>query len=116
SSGTSSRRASGSRLKCDKRFRRSGMSSERRSTQTGGRPATTAVIPGRYALSVGKPDSPAPDGWRWVPVTDVARLESGHTPSRKKPEYWNGNIPWIGIRDATANHGRVIYDTAQHTN
>jgi type I restriction enzyme S subunit len=46
----------------------------------------------------------------------VARLETGHTPSRKKPEYWGGVIPWIGIRDATENHGRIVHDTAEHTN
>tara|TARA_R110002049_G_scaffold252319_1_gene427555 strand:- start:7014 stop:8264 length:1251 start_codon:yes stop_codon:yes gene_type:complete len=46
----------------------------------------------------------------------VARLESGHTPSRKRPEYWGGDVPWIGIKDATENHGRVLEDTLQHTN
>ena len=30
-------------------------------------------------------------------VVDLARLESGHTPSRRVLEYWNGDIPWIGI-------------------
>jgi type I restriction enzyme S subunit len=85
-------------------------------TKTGGAAATTGVIPGRYALSVGQPPTSAPDGWRWTLLTDVARLETGHTPSRKHPEYWDGDIPWIGIRDATENHGRVLRDTAQHTN
>jgi len=85
-------------------------------TRTGGRPATSGVIPGRYALSVGLPDIPLPGGWRWTQLTDVARLETGHTPSRKHPEYWGGDIPWIGIKDATKNHGSVIYDTIQHTN
>lgn len=46
---------------------------------------------------------------------DVARLETGHTPSRRRPDYWEGDIPWIGIRDATENHGGVLYDTSQHT-
>lgn len=85
-------------------------------TRTGGRPATTGTIEGDFALSVGVPDRPAPDGWRWTKITDVARLETGHTPSRKHPEYWGGDVPWIGIRDATGNHGRTIYDTIQHTN
>ena len=85
-------------------------------TRTGGRAATAAIIPGRFALSVGMPDRPAPEGWLWTPLADVARLESGHTPSRKHPEYWGGSIPWIGIRDATGNHGRVLYDTAECTN
>src|SRR5215831_17872872 len=88
----------------------------RSETKTGGRPATTGVIYGRYALSVGMPDTPIPAGWRWTALTDIARLESGHTPSRKHLEYWDGEIPWIGIRDATENHGRIIHDTYQHTN
>ncbi len=83
-------------------------------TQTGGRPATKGVIPGRYALSVGLPDKTPPSGWKWTALSDVARLESGHTPSRRFPEYWDGEIPWIGIKDATDNHGRVIFDTYQH--
>lgn len=82
----------------------------------GGREATTGVIEGRYVLGVGNPGTPAPEGWRWTALTDVARLESGHTPSRKKPEYWGGAIPWIGIKDATGNHGRMIHETMQHTN
>lgn len=85
-------------------------------TRTGGRDATTGVIPGRYALSVGKPDRDPPPGWKWTLLTDVARLETGHTPSRKHPEYWNGDVPWLGIRDATAAHGFTIHDTVEHTN
>ncbi|MFM0366194.1 restriction endonuclease subunit S [Paraburkholderia sediminicola] len=88
----------------------------RAQTVTGGRNATAAVIPGKYALSVGLPNLPAPKGWQWTPLSSVARLESGHTPSRRHPEYWGGDIPWIGIRDATGNHGRVIHDTIEHTN
>jgi type I restriction enzyme S subunit len=90
------------------------MGSDIRQTRTGGRAATKGVIPGRYALSVGKPSTPPPDGWRWVPLSDVARLETGHTPSRRHPEYWDGDVPWVGIADATENHGRVIQDTKQH--
>jgi type I restriction enzyme S subunit len=74
------------------------------------------VIRGRYSLSVGNPETPLPKQWRWTPLSDVARLETGHTPSRKHPEYWGGDVPWIGIKDATDNHGRTIDDTYQHTN
>jgi type I restriction enzyme S subunit len=88
----------------------------RAQTITGGRDATAAVIPGRYALSVGMPNVPAPEGWNWTPLSSVARLESGHTPSRRHPEYWGGSIPWIGIRDATGNHGHVIHETIEFTN
>lgn len=84
--------------------------------RTAGRAATTGVIPGDVALSVGNPRSPLPEGWTWCQLTDFARLETGHTPSRKHPEYWGGEVPWIGIRDATANHGRTILKTEQYTN
>lgn len=60
------------------------------------------------------PTLSAPSGWTWTPLSDVAQLESGHTPSRRHPEYWDGNIPWIGLKDAIDHHGSVIYDTYQH--
>jgi type I restriction enzyme S subunit len=91
-------------------------SSGRAETRTGGRAATTGVILGDVALSVGKPSSPLPEGWAWTQLTDVARLETGHTPSRRHPEYWGGDVPWIGIKDATANHGRTLHRTNQYTN
>ena len=83
-------------------------------TQTGGREATTGHIAGDCVIAVGRPDTEAPPGWRWKLLTKLARLETGHTPSRRHPEYWDGDIPWIGIRDATANHGRTLHDTEQH--
>ncbi|MPZ63114.1 MAG: hypothetical protein GEU93_17855 [Propionibacteriales bacterium] len=83
-------------------------------TRTGGREATQGVIPGRIALSVGRPNLREPSGFRWRKLTDVARLESGHTPSRSKGEYWGGEIPWVGIRDATGNHGRKIDKTLDY--
>lgn len=47
-----------------------------------------------------------PVGWRVVKLVDVARLESGHTPDRKKPEYWDGgDVEWISLHD-TQNLGR----------
>lgn len=91
-------------------------SAEELETTTGGRPATGAVIPGEVALSIGNPKTPTPEGWRWVRLTDVARLETGHTPSRAIPEYWGGDVPWVGVRDATENHGRTIFGTRQYTN
>ncbi len=51
-----------------------------------------------------------------VPLLQVARLESGHTPSREHPEYWGGDVPWISIPDARRNHGKVITSSASFTN
>jgi type I restriction enzyme, S subunit len=83
-------------------------------TRTRGRPATLGVIPGRYALSVGHPGTASPEGFQWTALCDLARLESGHTPSRRLREYWDGDIHWIGLRDAIDNHGRTIFQTYQH--
>jgi type I restriction enzyme, S subunit len=80
----------------------------------GGREATDEVIPGIGALAVNHPGTEPPSRWSWVPLLRVARQESGHTPSRGHPEYWGGEIPWIGIRDAGAHHGGTICDTIQH--
>jgi type I restriction enzyme S subunit len=78
-----------------------------------GRPATKRVIPGLAALSVGMPDIEAPPGWSWFPLTRVAALASGHTPSRKEPAYWGGEFPWIGIGDAGRFHGGIITETSE---
>lgn len=85
-----------------------------RVTHTGGREATHAVVPGTGILSIGNPRTEIASGYEWTPLAAVARLESGHTPSRQHPEYWNGSIPWIGIRDATENDGQILQETKQH--
>ena len=85
-------------------------------TQTGGRSATLRPILGSFSLAVMKPDFEPRKGWAWTPLSNLARLESGHTPSRKHPEYWDGNIPWIGIKDAKTNHGGVVDSTNENTN
>jgi type I restriction enzyme S subunit len=55
-------------------------------------------------------------GWRWVPLIEVARLESGHTPSRSHPEWWGGDIPWLALPDIRAVDGRTVTETVEHTN
>lgn len=51
---------------------------------------------GRVAPDVAR----MPKGWKFVTLTDLARLESGHTPSRNHPEYWGGEIPWLSLPDS----------------
>jgi type I restriction enzyme S subunit len=55
-----------------------------------------------------------PSDWRWVTLTDVARLESGHTPSRYKPSYWGGHVPWVSLRDVATLNDFYINDTSEH--
>ena len=88
----------------------------RRATETGGRAAPTRHITPKLALAVGMPSAKAPEGWRWAALTELARLESGHTPSRRHPEYWGGDIPWISLADAKRHHGARIEQTIETTN
>lgn len=79
----------------------------------GGRAATSDIVAGRAGIAINVPPVPVPDGWKWVSLNRLARQETGHTPSRRNPEYWNGPIPWLGIRDASAHHGGRIAHTLQ---
>lgn len=41
-----------------------------------------------------------PEHWVVTPIRHVARLESGHTPSRSRPEWWEDcMIPWFTLAD-----------------
>ncbi len=57
-------------------------------------------------------NEPVPSGWHWVALEEVARLESGHTPSRKVEDYWkNGDVPWLSLKDIRGMKSRYIHDT-----
>ncbi|MCQ1551140.1 MAG: restriction endonuclease subunit S [Candidatus Accumulibacter phosphatis] len=58
----------------------------------------------------------APDGWRWRKLTDIARLESGHTPSRQRPEWWGGDVSWISLTQIRALDGQWVQSTQLRTN
>ena len=58
-----------------------------------------------------------PEGWTVIQIRQAAKLESGHTPSRQHPEYWeNCTVPWFTladvwqIRDAKAEY---LFDTKE---
>lgn len=51
-----------------------------------------------------------PTHWELVTLTKVARLVSGHTPSRKHPEYWGGEIPWLSLPDSRRLHRVRVMD------
>lgn len=36
---------------------------------------------------------------RVVALADVVRLRSGNTPSKARPDYWDGDFPWISAKD-----------------
>lgn len=52
-----------------------------------------------------------PQSWQVVKLGDVCKVASGGTPSRKKPEYWNGDIPWI--KTGQINY-KIITETEEY--
>lgn len=48
--------------------------------------------------------------WKKVRLGDVAEIIGGGTPKTSIVEYWNGNIPWLSIKDFN-NDNRYIYHT-----
>ena len=52
-----------------------------------------------------------PNNWCWTKLESIAKWGSGGTPSRKNPEYYIGNIPWIKTGELD---NAYIYDTAEH--
>lgn len=47
-----------------------------------------------------------PNNWCWIRLENIAEWGSGGTPSRKRKEYYNGNIPWI--KTGELNNGYIF--------
>lgn len=54
-----------------------------------------------------------PSHWRVARLKFEARLESGHTPTRSRPELWiDCNIPWVSLNDVgTLATAEFLYET-----
>ena len=66
------------------------------------------VRPGYKQTDVGV----IPHDWDCMLICDLARLESGHTPSRTINAYWHGDIPWVSLHDTASLDRNYIYHTA----
>lgn len=49
----------------------------------------------------------------YLPITSVATIISGGTPKTSMSEYWNGNIPWLSVKDFN-NGSKFVYSTEKH--
>lgn len=56
------------------------------------------------------------EGWTWKLITSLARLESGHTPSRRHPEWWGGSVEWLQLSDVRKLDGGVAMVSGERTN
>lgn len=68
------------------------------------------VRPGYKQTEVGV----IPADWECAAISGVARLESGHTPSKREPRYWGGQVPWVSLHDTDLLDGPEI-DNTTHT-
>ena len=46
-------------------------------------------------------------------LSEIIDLIGGGTPKTSKPEYWDGNIPWLSVKDFN-NDFRYVYETEKH--
>ncbi len=52
-----------------------------------------------------------PENWVETSIGVIAEVVTGNTPSKKFPEYYGGEIPWV--KPADINTGVVIYETKE---
>jgi type I restriction enzyme S subunit len=51
-----------------------------------------------------------PLSWNVVEIQEISEVKTGGTPSKSKPEYWDGDIKWMASGDI---HLRKVYDVPQ---
>lgn len=76
------------------------------------REAFAEIVP--VAVPPKLPD--APDSWRWEKLLNLAKLESGHTPSRFRPDWWGGDVSWISLTEIRVLDGGWTKETKIKTN
>jgi type I restriction enzyme S subunit len=54
-----------------------------------------ALLSESYPHGIDGKNGELPPRWRTCLLGDIIDLKSGGTPSRQKPEFWNGAIPWV---------------------
>jgi len=52
-----------------------------------------------------------PEGWCWSSIGEAFEVDVGATPSRKKPMYWGGEIPWVSSSEVAFCR---ILETKEH--
>ena len=51
--------------------------------------------------------------WKEYRYTDLATIIGGGTPKTSVPEYWNGEIPWLSVKDFVSVT-KYVYDTEKY--
>ena len=53
------------------------------------------------------------EDWKEYKYTELASLIGGGTPKTSETSYWNGNIPWLSVKDFCGN-SKYVYKTEKH--
>ena len=51
--------------------------------------------------------------WKEYKYTDLATIIGGGTPKTSVPEYWNGEIPWLSVKDFVSV-AKYVYNSEKH--
>ncbi|MBD2611538.1 restriction endonuclease subunit S [Nostoc punctiforme FACHB-252] len=67
------------------------------------------ILPGLFIKMFG-------DASTWTetntePLRSLVNIQSGGTPSKKNPDYWDGDIPWVSPKDMKQD---IIFDSSDH--
>lgn len=55
-----------------------------------------------------------PSDWEIAPISKIAKVVGGGTPSRDVATYWNGTIPWVTPSEVSREDSIFIADTREH--
>jgi len=69
--------------------------------------ATTEIKAGYKKTKLGW----IPEDWEFKLLDEVSKRGSGHTPDKKKDEYYNGGIKWISLADSSKLDKGLISET-----
>lgn len=68
------------------------------------------LIPALFIHHFGDPAT-NPMGWPQCTLGDVVNIASGGTPSKARPDFWEGDLPWVSPKDMKRT---VIVDAIDH--
>lgn len=70
-----------------------------------------ASFPKLASLAVESEDDDSPAHWLRVPLGKMGEWRGGGTPSKSRPEFWKGDLPWVSPKDMKVLH---IADAQDH--
>lgn len=68
-------------------------------------------VPMLASLAVASEDDEFPAHWLRVPLGKMGEWRGGGTPSKARPEFWKGDLPWVSPKDMKVLH---IADAQDH--